>query len=113
MFTIDISYVLTFVLAGLQVSAILLVLPLFGEANVPMHVRIFFAFSLTLAVFNEIQPALEPWVILQLKSPEHMILAMLKAVLLGVTIGFGARLIVLGLSAGANIVGMQMGFGFS
>ncbi len=112
MFTIDVSFILTFVASWLQISAIMLALPLFGEMNVPIHIRIFFSFALCLCLFPIISDQVRPF-ILNANTPEKLALVFAKNMVIGLSIGFIVRIMLLALVTGCNLVGMQMGFGFS
>jgi flagellar biosynthetic protein FliR len=93
-----------FLLAFFRIAAIIMVMPIFGYSTVAGRIRLVMAFSLTIFVLPLIsQVNLIP------ASTLELILLVSREVLIGLIIGFGARLIFEGLNMAGNFVGYQMG----
>ena len=108
MISIDHTEVIKGLFYFLRIGAILLVTPYFGEKVVPVQVRVLLTIALTLFVFpmvsgNTFVPHGKPLL-------EYVFMG-LREVLIGVTVGFMAKLIFEGIIMAASLVGYQMGFG--
>lgn len=107
---VDPNLLLPLAVAFVRISAILALLPLFGDATVPVRVRILLAVAVTIAV-----SALLPKMSVPGNFGEAMSLAVLVIyqILLGAVLGFLTRIIFDAILMAANIVAYQMGFGTS
>ncbi len=93
-----------FLLAFFRIAAIIMVMPIFGYITVAGRIRLVLAFSLTIFVLPLISE-----INLAPPSTLAMVLLISREVLIGLIIGFGARLIFEGLNMAGNFVGYQMG----
>ncbi|PKN06877.1 MAG: flagellar biosynthetic protein FliR [Deltaproteobacteria bacterium HGW-Deltaproteobacteria-7] len=96
-----------FVLVLLRVSAIIVTIPVISEATVPAKVKAALSIIVSLIIF--------PLVASQIPSINQLhfielIFRMIGEVLIGVTIGFVARLVFAGIRMAGDIIGFQMGF---
>ena len=96
-----------FILILLRVSAIIVTIPVISESTVPAKVKAALSIIVTLIIF--------PLLVSQIPSTKHMhfiqlIFLMIGEVLIGVTIGFVARLVFAGIRMAGDIIGFQMGF---
>lgn len=96
-----------FVLVLLRVSAIIVTIPVISEGTVPARVKAALSILIALIVF--------PLVAQQMPRTNHMhfielSFLMIGEVLIGVTIGFVARLVFAAIQLGGDIIGFQMGF---
>lgn len=92
----------------IRVGAIYFALPFFGDSPTPIRIRVLLALATTVCLapiygngFIESLPT----------SVVEIVLVVLKEILLGVVIGYVARLAFDGILMAASIVGYQMGFG--
>lgn len=89
-----------------RVGAMVAALPIFGGGTVPGRVRIGLAVMLALIVF----PVVEPEIVLpQLDSAVLAVLVGQEAIL-GMMVGFTAKIILTAVEMGGTIIGYQMGF---
>ncbi len=97
-------------LAFLRIGAILLALPLIGDPPTPMRVRVLLALSLAIGLSSLIPkialPSLETDVL-------SVALIVCREVVIGMVIGYLARMCFDGILMAASIVAYQMGFGTS
>ena len=96
-----------FVLVLLRVSAIITTIPVFSERSVPTQVKAGLSIILAVVIFPVVVsrfPAVSTMPLLQL------IFGMIGEVMIGIIIGFGARLVFAGIQMAGNIIGFQMGF---
>lgn len=96
-------------LVWLRVLAVLVALPIFGDNPTPVRVRVFLSLALTLVVY----PTLPPGFLgsIETRSLEGVTLALCRELVLGISIGFAARIMFEAMIMAANLVGFQMGFG--
>jgi flagellar biosynthetic protein FliR len=92
----------------LRALALLASLPVFSQRSVPMRVKV----ALALLVSISIQPMLPPQPVLALDSPEAM-LAVVQQLLIGVSLGFAARLVFAAAELAGELIGLQMGLNFA
>lgn len=96
-----------FVLVLLRVSAMIVTIPVISEATVPVRIKAGLSIIITVIVF--------PMVIAQIPPTGkihiiQLIIFMLGEVMIGLTIGFLARLVFAGIRMAGDIIGFQMGF---
>ena len=94
------------VLVFIRVGAILISAPLFSSGSVPVHVKVGLSFMLAVIIFplvNVTDVSALPLAALGI--------AMVGEVLIGVIIGFTARLLFAAVQLAGQLVGFQMGFG--
>ncbi len=105
-FNLSLPQVQAVVLIFIRISAILVSAPLFGSKNVPLQMKVGLSCALTIAVlpvigFREVY----------LTGVPSLVSAMLGEILIGIIIGFTARLIFAAVQLAGQLVGFQMGFG--
>ncbi len=106
LFSLPLPQVQAAVLVFIRTGAILITAPLFGSRNVPLKLKAGLSLVLTLAIlpvvgFKEVY----------LASLPSLVSAMAGEVLIGVIIGFTAKLIFAAVQLAGELVGFQMGFG--
>ncbi|MBI3157343.1 MAG: flagellar biosynthetic protein FliR [Burkholderiales bacterium] len=92
----------------LRMLALLSALPVLGTRTVPMRVRVALAAFIALAA----QPALPPMPVVALDTPLAFALV-LQQVLVGLAIGFAARVVFAAVEYAGEFVGLQMGLNFA
>jgi flagellar biosynthetic protein FliR len=110
MFAFDTSEILTGAAAFLRISSIVALLPLFGENNVPVRVRVLLSVALAVGIVPLLPPGYAELVGASTRSVETLSLLMLKEILVGVTLGYVSKLAFDGIVMAAGMVGIQMGF---
>jgi flagellar biosynthetic protein FliR len=94
-----------YMLVFARMTALLVALPVFGYATFNTQVRTAFSFLLTLII----TPLLSAHFSVQYNSMLPLFIDMAREVLVGLMIGFGARLVFEGISLAGAYVGLQMG----
>jgi len=89
-----------------RVAAILGSMPVFGSGQVPARVKTMLAIFVTLLIFPLVEPGLPNYSF----APLPLMLLVANEALLGIMMGFIARLIFTAVEFGGTIVGYQMGF---
>jgi flagellar biosynthetic protein FliR len=110
LFDIGAQEFLRFSLVLLRISAILFTLPIFGDANTPVRVRILMSVALGFGFFHLIPPT---WGVVDPKSSLEVGLLVFKELMLGFILGFVAKTVFEAIISAAGVVGFQMGFGTS
>ncbi len=110
---LNVTESLLFFCGLVRVSAILAVFPIFSSSVVPPLVRVLFAFCLSTALFPAIKSTAGLAMNEYLSSNMLIAVLVIKEAVVGLTIGFMAKLIFDSISFGFAYMGMQMGFGFS
>ncbi|MFZ9595686.1 MAG: flagellar biosynthetic protein FliR [Bdellovibrionia bacterium] len=113
LFQVNVPELLTFVAVLVRISVLYTVLPFIGDRVVAAPIKILFALATSVAIF----PALVASGSVSVReaqvwssSPAHLVLTLSLEVVLGLALGFVARLIFQGISIGANLAGNFMGF---
>ena len=106
LFSLPLPQVQAAVLVFIRIGAILITAPLFGSRNVPLKLKAGLSLVLTLAIFPVVG-----FKEVYLTSVPSLVSAMVGEVLIGVIIGFTARLIFAAVQLAGELVGFQMGFG--
>lgn len=92
--------------AGIVVFArmigFIILAPVFSRKEIPSIIKIGFVFLLTITMTTVLKPAIPP-------ANHSIMLSILLNVAVGAMIGFMARLILLAIEAGADMINMQMG----
>jgi flagellar biosynthesis protein FliR len=104
----DPNQLLVGALAFLRIGGILFGLPIFGDAPTPARARILTALALTIGIYPLIPPG---WAPILAVDPLVIGAYIVKELLIGLTIGFFARVAFDGLMMAASVVSFQMGFG--
>lgn len=97
----------TFMLAFVRISAIIMMIPVFGDTMIPGAIKWGLSLMLTMILFPLISAGLPP-----LGSLEFLplVIKIGGELFIGVTIGFAARFIFAGIQLAGEMVGFQMGF---
>ena len=105
---LNIEYILIFSLVFLRIGAMLVMIPVMGERSVPLRVKAGLALLISLLVFPLIRAEIPH---LQADAETIAItVAMAGEVLIGVIIGFAARIVFAGIQFAGDMIGIQMGF---
>ncbi|MCX6116986.1 MAG: flagellar biosynthetic protein FliR [Proteobacteria bacterium] len=113
MFPIDSNQILTAGVIFLRITAIVSLLPLFGDSNVPVRVRILLSAALSVAIYPLVPANYGDAVMTALSGPFLTAIFIAKEALIGIVIGYTAKLAFDGIVMAANIVSVQMGFNTS
>ncbi|CAM5347962.1 Flagellar biosynthetic protein FliR OS=Afipia felis OX=1035 GN=NCTC12722_01533 PE=3 SV=1 [Afipia felis] len=109
---IDISFLpalaATFMLVFARVGAMMMLLPGFGEASVPVRLRLGIALMLTLIMLPLHRAAYH----VDLSATSAVIVLMVQEIMVGVVLGATARFTLAALSVAGSIIAQQMGLGF-
>ena len=108
MFQIDQTNIMQGSFAFLRISSLFSTLPIFSEKFVPVQVRILASLSLTFALIGLIS---NYWPVPATATNIEYAYIIVREILIGVSLGFIARLIFDAITMSAAIVGYQMGFG--
>lgn len=95
-----------FLIEFIRISSVFLTAPIIGSRNIPVLVKISFAFLLTLLIY--------PIVIKDFILPDNLIsyiVLIFQQVFLGVIIGFLSYLVFAAMQLAGQIIDLQMGFG--
>jgi len=109
-FAFETSQILTAAAIFLRISCIVALLPLFGDNSVPVRVRILLSVALTAGIYPILPSAYGAGVSLALKDVAALSLLMMRELLIGLVLGYTAKLAFDGVVMAANMVGLQMGF---
>lgn len=106
LFSFSIPQIQAAVLVFIRIGAILLTAPLFGSRDVPLQLKAGLSVVLAMAVFP-VMGFQEVY----LTNVPSLVSAMVGEILIGVIIGFTARLLFAAVQLAGQLVGFQMGFG--
>ncbi len=110
MFDFDTAQIMTAVTAFLRISGIVALLPLFGDSNVPVRARLLLSLALSAGIVPILPGTYKSIVIQNLLSIETTGLMLAKEILIGLVMGYTAKLAFDGIVLAAAMVGIQMGF---
>lgn len=102
-----IQHQMAFLLIFVRVSAFIMVLPMMGGQTVPLPVKAFFILAISFILVPMVQV---PEVDLGLGV---LSLGILEEILMGLLIGVGTRFLFAAVEIGAEVMGVQMGFGLA
>ncbi len=109
---VDISFLpalgAAFILAFGRIGGMVMLLPGFGEANLPARVRLTIALVLTAVLL----PLHRQAYAVDLNSLGPVIVEMIEEVVVGLVIGMSARLAISALQIAGSVVAQQLGLGF-
>jgi len=105
LFNFSLPQVQAVVLVFIRISAILLSAPLFSSRNVPVRLKAGLSAILALIIFP-----VAGFKEVYFNSVPSLVSAMVGEILIGVIIGFTARLLFAAVQLGGQLVGFQMGF---
>jgi flagellar biosynthetic protein FliR len=109
-FDFDTAQIMTAVTAFLRISGIVALLPLFGDSNVPVRARLLLSLALSAGIVPILPGTYKSIVIQNLLSIETTGLMLAKEILIGLVMGYTAKLAFDGIVLAAAMVGIQMGF---
>lgn len=92
----------------LRALALFTTVPVLSRRNVPMRVRVALAFLITVCA----QASLPPMPVVALDSPVAVLLVV-QQLLVGVTLGFAARIVFAAIEFAGELVGLQMGLNYA
>jgi flagellar biosynthetic protein FliR len=102
----DPSLVLSFLLTIMRVSIVMFMLPIFSTQNIPVLVKAATSLVFSLAVWPHLTfPGAEMPL-----HPFSMGLMLLGEVMMGLTLGLAVNFLFMGIQAGGELLGFQMGF---
>ena len=105
-FNTDPLLLISFLLTLMRISIVLFMLPIFNTNNIPMQVKAVICFVLTMSVW----PALSLPAASVSLSPLALILMLLGEVFMGLVLGLAINVTFMGIQAGGELLGYQMGF---
>ena len=106
--TIPVLDIMGVALVFIRIGGIYFALPIIGDSPTPLRTRILLTVGTTLCITPLLPPEWTSTIDLSLLG---LILAVLKELLIGIVLGFTARMAFDGLIMAASVVGYQMGFG--
>lgn len=95
-----------FLVCAARVTSLFSALPVFGSAQIPVKLRVALSVTIALVVFP-VLPAILPQTTL---TPITLGILIAKETMVGLMIGFIARLVFVAIEFGGSIIGYQMGF---
>ncbi|MFW7381832.1 MAG: flagellar biosynthetic protein FliR [Oligoflexus sp.] len=110
MFNLPYQVALEGALVFIRVSGILFAMPVFGDQSTPIRVRILLSAAIAFLIYPMIE---SHWVRDFPKDLLGFFVLVLKELMIGLLIGYVAKLAMEALTAAATIVGFQMGFGMA
>jgi flagellar biosynthesis protein FliR len=102
------AWISPFLWAFFRVVGLFTAAPVISMKTIPQRVRIALAALIVLAA----QPSLPPMGAIALNSPEALMVA-LQQVLIGLTIGFAAKVVFAAIEFAGELIGLQMGLNFA
>jgi flagellar biosynthetic protein FliR len=108
-FTLSPQHVQLALLAVMRLSGMMLMAPPFNQPVVPVQARLGIAFSLVFLVWDSLAASAPPL------APDVLTLTGFTAseLVVGLSIGFIARLVMAAASLGAELIGVQIGYGLA
>src|SRR4051812_14643417 len=97
-----------FMLAFARVGAMVMLLPGFGESNIPMRVKLSIALALTLIML----PAHRAAYSVDMGSIVPMLVMLLHEIVIGIVLGATARVTLSALQVAGSVIAQQLGLGF-
>lgn len=100
--------ILAFILVFLRIGSMLIMIPVLGESTTPARVKAGLAFLVSLLVYPTVGADLSA---LQSQGDLHTLAAaMVGEVMIGITLGFAAKIVFAGIQFAGDVIGVQMGF---
>ncbi len=113
MFPIHTDQILTAAAVFLRITGIVSLLPLFGENSVPVRVRIMLSAALAVGIYPVLPPSYNVGMHEAMSGILPLSMLIMKEMLIGMVLGYSAKLAFDGIVMAANVVGIQMGFNTS
>jgi len=98
----------TFMLVFARVGAMVMLLPGFGETNIPVRVKLSIALLLTLIILPLHRAAYH----VDMQSLSAILVLMLHEIIIGIVLGATARVTLSALQVAGSVIAQQMGLGF-
>jgi flagellar biosynthetic protein FliR len=98
----------TFMLVFARVGAMVMLLPGFGESNIPVRVKLGIALLLTLVILPLHRAAYQ----VDLTSMSSLAVLMVHEIIIGVVLGATARVTLSALAVAGSVIAQQLGLGF-
>ncbi|MGY3451272.1 flagellar biosynthetic protein FliR [Bradyrhizobium sp. USDA 4353] len=109
---IDISFLPTlaaaFMLAFARIGAMVMLMPGFGEVNIPVRIKLAVALLLTMVVLPLHRQAYQ----IDLQAISPLVVMMVHEILIGIVLGATARVTLSALQVAGSVIAQQMGLGF-
>ena len=104
---LNFEQVSSFTLVFLRITALIVMIPVFGDRAVPARIKAGFGLIMAIAIYPVLKMyALPPFT----SNYISMIIGMTGEVIIGIIIGFVARCIFAGVQSAGELIGFQMGF---
>src|ERR1700738_4731362 len=97
-----------FMLVFARVGAMVMLLPGFGESNIPVRVKLAIALLLTLIILPLHRSAYH----IDMNSMSALLVLMLHEIIIGVVLGATARVTLSALAVAGSVIAQQLGLGF-
>ena len=97
-----------FMLAFARIGAMVMLLPGFGESNIPVRVKLAIALLLTLIIMPLHRAAYQ----IDLTSMTSLLVLMLHEIVIGIVLGATARVTLSALAVAGSVIAQQLGLGF-
>ena len=98
----------TFMLVFARIGAMVMLLPGFGEQNIPVRVKLSIALLLTLIILPLHRQAYQ----IDLQSMAALMVLMVHEIVIGIVLGATARVTLSALQVAGSVIAQQMGLGF-
>ena len=98
----------TFMLVFARIGSMVMLLPGFGESNIPVRIKLGIALLLTLIILPLHRNAYR----IDLQSINPLLIMMIHEVIVGIVLGATARVTLSALQVGGAVIAQQMGLGF-
>src|ERR1700738_1335231 len=98
----------TFMLVFARVGAMVMLMPGFGETNIPVRVKLSIALLLTLIILPLHRAAYH----VDMTSMAALLVLMLHEIVIGIVLGATARVTLSALSVAGSVIAQQLGLGF-
>jgi flagellar biosynthetic protein FliR len=109
---VDISFLpalaATFMLVFARIGAMVMLLPGFGETNIPVRIKLSIALLLTMIILPLHRQAYQ----VDLNSLAPLLVLMLHEIVIGVVLGATARVTLSALQVAGSVIAQQLGLGF-
>jgi len=109
---IDVSWLpvlaATFMLVFARVGAMVMLMPGFGETNIPVRIKLAIALLLTLIILPLHRTAYQ----VDMGSLTPLVVLMLHEIVIGIVLGATARVTLSALSVAGSVIAQQLGLGF-
>jgi flagellar biosynthesis protein FliR len=109
---VDISFLpalaATFMLVFARIGAMVMLLPGFGEANIPARIKLSIALLLTLIILPLHRSAYQ----VDMSSLAPLVVLMLHEIVIGIVLGATARVTLSALQVAGSVIAQQLGLGF-